>query len=75
MHLLVGLGGACSHGCCARRSFDCISREPGEGLPTEGAGAFSALLSALEGNCKYPDPEPAAAARRSFSAPLPAAVK
>ena len=57
--------------CCARRSFDCITREPGEGTPTEGTEGFSALLSALEGNCAYPEPEPAAAARRSFSAPAP----
>ena len=35
--------------------------------------AFSALLSALQGNCAYPE-EPTVAARRSFSAPAPLAA-
>ena len=35
---------------CVRRSFDCITKEPGDGDITVD---FAALLCSLEGDCKY----------------------
>lgn len=48
---------------CVRRSFDCITKEPGDGEPTSD---FAALLSALQGDCKYGE----ASVKRAASAPV-----
>ena len=45
------------------RSFDCISKEPGDGEPTAD---FAALLSSLQGDCKYGE----ASVTRAASAPV-----